>query len=382
MVVVGLSEVINGVCCGAYAITKQCSDDGDLVFDSVKPTDVPRIIRMGAGSERPSYVDTMKPASRSAMKRSTFFKDVGIVQGLSNRAKRFAAGLRNSERQIRRSAVSLALHADNAAEVAEQTIDPVKRAEILGISANAATISGFLFSMLDTGEDVVLGQKALSAGACSFSRMGMPVAGATVQTSAAVMSKPWNRMDDRTRRMKKEAGRIWAQSLQVRDDEMSELDRIFLGLVSAPKNEYVRLLLVRLLEMHGRSGNWLCMSADYLRLGLAVAKSENPTHKDWFVVKTCVNRALGIWWGLHQRGEMDIEEIMPEVETAEEIALWAGTLEDIEHTEDETSQLARHYEFVIARKNDEHLLGKLATNLERERFIKQYVPHEHDFWIE
>lgn len=374
MVVAGLSAVINDVCCGAYAITRQCTDNGDLVFDSIKPTDVPRIINMGVESQRPFYFNTVNPKGKGAIRKSPFFQEVGIVQGISNRAKRFAKGLAKGEREIRRTAVSLAVRADNAAETAAWTIEPEKRAEIMGISAHSAVMSGMLFSMLDHSEDLVLAQDALTAGARQLSRMGLPVAGATAATSAAVIAQPWNRMDDRTRIIKKEAGRMWAQSLQMRDDEATELDRVFLGLITAPRNEYVRLLLLKLLQMHGRGGNWICMSADYLRLGLAVAKGDNPTHEDWFVVRTCVDRALKIWWGLHQSGEMDIDEVMPEVETAEEIALWAGALEFFERGRADSAELAKHYSKLIAEKNDEYKSSRMMTEGEQEKFINQYVP--------
>jgi hypothetical protein len=373
MVVAGLSSVINDVCCGAYAITKQCTDDGDLVFDSVKPVDVPRIIRMGAEPGRSSYIRTMGSRGKRTVRKSPFFKEVQVVQGISDRAKRFAKGVRKGEKEIRKTAISLAVRADNAADAAWCMVEPDKRAETFGISAHSAVTSGMLFSMLGSSEDIVSAQKALTVGAQHLSRIGMPIAGATAQASAVAMSQPWNRMDDRTREMKKEAGRMWAQSLQIWD-QVSELDRVFLGLISAPKNEYVRLLLIKLIHMHEQNSNWMCMAADYLRLALAVAKSENPNHDDWLVVRTCVDRALKIWWVLHRNREIDIGEMMPEVTTAEEIALWAGALEVFGRDQANLPGLAARYTPVIAQKNDEHEMGRLTTELERERFIEQYNP--------
>lgn len=235
--------------------------------------------------------------------------------------------------------------------------------------------------MLNNGEDLVLAQNALSAGARDFSRIGMPVAGATVQKSAAAISQPWNRMDDRTREMKKEAGRMWAQSLQVRNDEISELDRVFLGLISAPKNEYVRLLLIKLLQMHGKGESWMCIAADYLRLALAVAKGDNPSYEDWFVVRTCIDRALKIFWAMHRSEEFDIDEIMPGVESAEEIALWAGALELFGCDQAHYAETAEYYAPVITAKNDELEMGRLMSDLAREKFIAQYTPHRYEFRV-
>lgn len=395
MIIEGLSHVIDQTCQGTYAISKHHIGEGNLVFGKVKPLDVPRLIRLGVEPGYSSYIDFRLVEGRGAFRKSPFYEEVQIIQGISNRATKFVKGFRRGEREVRRVASSLAERAENASygaqlhlsvakSLAEKATD-FEKSDVgeklwhhqreqysravreFSVSAHSSIMSGMLFASIDGSEERMRAQEYLLSGARDLSRIGMPIAGATAAMSAAALAMPWNRVDDRIRQLKREAGRMWSQSLTTRD-RASELDRVFLGLVSAPENQYLRLLLIKLIYERGESGDVMGMAGGYLRLALAIAKSENPNFGDWNRVKTCVDRALKAWWSAHEIGEIDIDEIYPEVVVAEEIAIMAGALE--------LHGVVRHYAPLVDAKNQEHELGRIMRDYAMEEFAKQYVRSE------
>ena len=319
MVVAGLTSVINSVCCGKYAVTKQHVDDGVIIFGSQKPdpNKVPRLVSMGESVHSGPYMDMWVSGDKKQRKETPFFKDIALVQGLARKAAKFAERKHGSERVMRRESFSLAQQAANADVRGDREF-----------AARTSIASGMLLAQIDRVEERFLAQDMFLSGARISEEDGRPIAGAVALNFAAGLSAPWNNADGRTTQLRRGAAHLFAESVETIRDPASLLDRLFFGLVNKPDDSDLVSLLLNLVSVHEARQDELGIAGDLLRLGLSIAKTENPDKEEWLNVALTIDTALSILWHADGNILFDIDEIYPEIRLAEETAGWASHLSD------------------------------------------------------
>lgn len=316
-IISALTQVIDDLCSGPYAVNRQFIADEEIVFSSMKPSTVPSLIVLGEEAHHDPFMRSwLRDRSTKSGKRKTLFYD-GVTRAweLSKKAAMTVKALQGSENGIRREALAHAEKASNA-----------KKAGDVVEGGKEATFAGLLLARLKGGEDLLLSQGFLSSGASMFVEGGSTEAGATVAGIAAGVTEPWNRADELTRELRRDSGRMWTESVFSRDDPSTELDRIFLGLVNAPEHDCVRLLMLRLAVLSNQSEDPMIEVGSLLRFGLMLAKSGRLNSEDWENLFYAVDNALAVMWDADAAGRIDLDDMWPELETTEEVAYLASSM--------------------------------------------------------
>lgn len=341
MIVAGLTHIIDQTCQGAYAISMQNVGDANIIYDSTKPRMIPTPMDFRDEHEGASPFARLIPGSEGRLKRTTFEDQFTLVRSLSHTARRFVRRNGEKRRRMRREALSMAERADKIASFAGGVTEDKGRIKLPQVQIEAvddilvddykeaakdAVLAGMILARLGGGENLLKAQEVLMDGARYMAISRMPIAGAVVAGGAANLAAPWSVRDYWVKEMRQEAGRMWSQSIERVNDPASELDRIFYGLVNAPKHKFVRGLLIKLVGLREEEDDLMIAAGDSLRLGLAIAKSSEPSAGEWNNVMWSVNKALTYWWVEHKRGNIDIDDLYPEMVAAEETLIMAGRL--------------------------------------------------------